>query len=526
MPKRHSIVQLAGAKGRHSTQVVPPCQLSFRLFGGLDAEGNALRIAILISLLAVTLASLLLAITSGCGGGAPSSSTPTFSGNTNVTLLAASTANDTFWQLTATLQGLTLTSQSGKTVTVLTSPVGDEFIHLNGNIEPLATVSIPQDVYTSATLTLENAYPACTGQGTGVIAINEFGIMPAPAAVTVTLPQPITISGTSVGLILNLQVSPSIPPIGSCASLATPPSIVGSPVFTLVRTPLASQPTNSGNGKMLGLIGIAKAIAGSSMSVSSLGDVNAGPTPAWQFQLDSTTVYQGISGVSQLVAGLPIDMDAILQPDGSLLATRVEVLNTNPSSLSIAYGPLMMPYSSMSGTNALVEQSNGFISHGYDMYGFGGAQFRTSGQFTNLQSLPFTPKFDAATFAWGQNVLISSNAAEVNGVPPIPVPVTTATLIPQTIDGVVTATGSEGSFATYTISLAPYDLFPNLDVQPKQPTLVTNPGTVVVYADSNTQLNGTTAPSVGQTARFYGLVFNDGGTLRMDCAQISTGVQQ
>ena len=477
-------------------------------------------------LLAATLASLLLAITSGCGGGAPSSSMPTFSGNTNVTLLATSTANDTFWQLTATLQGLTLTSQSGKTVTVLTSPVGDEFIHLNGNIEPLATVSIPQGVYTSATLTVENAYPACTGQGPGVIATNEFGIMPAPGAVTVTLPQPITISGTSIGLILNLQVSPSIPPIGSCASLATPPSLVGSPVFTLVRTPLASQPTNSGNGKMLGLIGIAKAIAGSSMSVSSLGDVNAGPTPAWQFQLDSTTVYQGISGVSQLVAGLPIDMDAILQPDGSLLATRVEVLNTNPSSLSIAYGPLMMPYSSMSGINALVEQSNGFISQGYDMYGFGSAQFRTSGQFTNLQSLPFTPKFDASTFAWGQNVLISSNAAEVNGVPPIPIPVTTATLIPQTIDGVVSTVSSEGVFTTYTISLAPYDLFTNLDVQPKQPTLVTNPGTVVVYADNKTQLSGASTPSVGQTARFYGLVFNDGGTLRMDCAQISSGVQQ
>jgi hypothetical protein len=31
------------------------------------------------------------------------------------------------------------------------------------------------------------------------------------------------------------------------------------------------------------------------------------------------------------------------------------------------------------------------------------------------------------------------------------------------------------------------------------------------------------APALGDTLRFYGLVFDDHGTLRMDCAQISSG---
>lgn len=32
------------------------------------------------------------------------------------------------------------------------------------------------------------------------------------------------------------------------------------------------------------------------------------------------------------------------------------------------------------------------------------------------------------------------------------------------------------------------------------------------------------SPAVGDTLRLYGLVFNDGGTLRMDCLRIMDGV--
>jgi hypothetical protein len=98
--------------------------------------------------------------------------------------------------------------------------------------------------------------------------------------------------------------------------------------------------------------------------------------------------------------------------------------------------------------------------------------------------------------------------------------------MPQTINGIVTSTGSEGSFTTYTISLAPYDLIPNLAVQPGQTTLLTNPSTVIVYVDSSTQLLNTKQLGVGSVFRFSGLLFNDNGTLRMDVAQVNDGVPQ
>jgi hypothetical protein len=56
--------------------------------------------------------------------------------------------------------------------------------------------------------------------------------------------------------------------------------------------------------------------------------------------------------------------------------------------------------------------------------------------------------------------------------------------------------------------------------------VLTDPNTVVVYADSNTQMLNTNPIAVGGVARFYGLVFNDNGTLRMDCAQIKDGVAE
>ncbi|MGA2250266.1 hypothetical protein, partial [Terracidiphilus sp.] len=104
--------------------------------------------------------------------------------------------------------------------------------------------------------------------------------------------------------------------------------------------------------------------------------------------------------------------------------------------------------------------------------------------------------------------------------------VSTVTLLPQTIDGTVTAVSSQGGFDTYTVSLAAYDLFSQFAVQTYQTTLLTNPGTVVVYADSNTKQLNTQSIAIGSVLRFNGVILNDGGTLRMDCLQIDDGVPQ
>ena len=113
----------------------------------------------------LTLALLFgMGITTDCGSGGTAPPPPRFSGNTSVTVLLSSAANDQVSEFDLTLQTLTLTDQGGKIVPVVNASSPAEFVHLNGNIEPLATISIPQGIYVSAAVTLGEAVFVCISQ--------------------------------------------------------------------------------------------------------------------------------------------------------------------------------------------------------------------------------------------------------------------------------------------------------------------------------------------------------------------------
>jgi hypothetical protein len=475
-----------------------------------------------LSVIAIVLTT---ALASGCGGG---TSGTTLRGNTTVVVLASSTANDQLVQLPVALKNLTLTSQSGNTVTLFSTAVSAEFIHLNGNVEPMAAVSIPQDTYTSATAAYAGTAPVCLGLQSPSTAFFVDGAINGPGtpSVTVNLPAPIEVTGTAMGLVMNLQVSESAPFFGGCVQGFSLPVAV-SPVFDLTPVVIATQPTNSANGKALGLEGAIASIGetGTGFTVSaSYGYFNGNP-PTWQVSTNGSTVFQGISGVSGLTTGMPVDMDVALQADGSLMATRVAVYNADTANLSLSNGQVILADASQSSVYGLTAQILGDLPELYAIFGYENATAQISGQFTNLQNLPFVATFNAANTVAGQNVLVTSNAPPVNGFPPLPLPLATMTLMPQTVNGTVSAISTSGGFTTYTVTLAPYDPFAELAGLPGQ-TALTSPNTVVVYADSNTQMLSSSSVSVGGVFRFYGLVFNNIGTLSMDCAQVNDGVAE
>ena len=126
------------------------------------------------------LAILAVSLTTGCGSGG-STAPPKLSGSTDVTLIMSSTANDQVTRFAVQLQTLTLTSQSGKTVTLLSSQQPSEFMHLNGGIEPLTTLNVPQDIYTSATVTLEAVFVCLAQVPDGGLQDRElFNCQPTP----------------------------------------------------------------------------------------------------------------------------------------------------------------------------------------------------------------------------------------------------------------------------------------------------------------------------------------------------------
>jgi hypothetical protein len=463
-------------------------------------------------------------ITTGCGSSG--TTPPKLSGNTSVTVLLASTANDQVTRFALELQTLTLTSQSGKTVTLLSSQQPSEFMHLNGGIEPLTTVIVPQDMYTSATATLGGAVFVCLAQvpGGGFGIANYSTMNQGP---TVDLASPITITGSSMALLLNMQVSSSaVFP----ACWTTPPfeGFSMTPTFNLTPFVLSASPTNSGNGKVSGLQAELASVgtAGSSLTLTIAGGPSG--TRTLSASSNNATVFQGVSGGSALSPGMFLDVDGAIQSDGSLLATRIAVEDS--SAINESSGPVMfvdniVPVLTLYGRTelgSLITDNGQSVYFDTPEFDFSNAAFNISGQLTNLQNLPFVPSFNTSNMVAGQNVDITSqNFALTGGTYTL---ANTITLAPQTINGTVVGSQQVGEFADYTVSLASYDLFPTLAVQQGQTTLLNNPSQVEVYVDSSTQTLNTQTLAVGSTLRFDGLVFNDNGTLRMDCAQVNDGV--
>jgi hypothetical protein len=480
--------------------------------------GNRSQSAFSALLVLLTVGSIVFA--SGCASNSQSSQPAT----TQVVLLYGGTANDQLSQFALELQSLTLTDKKGNTVSLLSSAQGTEYIHLNGGVEPLATATIPHGTYTSATAVVGWAQLTCIQLTQTSLATSTYAYGQTPANfVTVNLPSPIVVSGDSMALSLNLLVEQSAA-LSPCFASDTINPFSITPTFNLTAYDLAAQPTNAANGEIFGFNGQVATLGTTGDSfTSSLPNLENTRTVA--INAGASTIFQGIPNFAALATGSFINLDAAVQPDGSLLASRISV--PDPNAVFINVGQVLSVDAIAPDLALFGRQEQGGPFQGINLIGslyftFPNANFLISSQFSNLQQLPFTPVFNASTMVAGQNVFLTSpsSAFSSNPYPGI----TTLTLVPQTIDGTISGVSTTGNFTVYSVDLPSYDLFPMLAVQPGQTTLLNNPSEVEVYVDSNTSTLNSQPLASGGIFRFYGLVFNDSGTLRMDCAQINDGV--
>jgi hypothetical protein len=374
------------------------------------------RFSILLTILAAA-----VGITTGCGssGSSAGGGGQKLSGNTSVVVALSSTANDQLTEFSLVFQGLTLTSQSGNVVSLLPANQGAEFMVLNGTAAPFVALSIPQDVYTSATATIGGAAFTCnTIVPAGYDAAGDldtstyaYGYVPT-ANVTVNLASPITVTGASMGLSLDLLVSQS----ASFASCYPSGSYAITPTFNLSPFALAAQPTNPGNGKVTEIEGGVTAIGNGSFTLTPTGVSLTCPCPqpgTLTISSNSGTVYQGISDFSALAVGTLLDMDGALQPDGSVLATRVAAYD--PAALNVMNGPLLFVYAYGPQFYSLGRQQQGqdysVQEQSLGVYGYSDTTaFLTSGRFSNVASLPFPASFNGSNMVPGQNVAVYSQA--------------------------------------------------------------------------------------------------------------------
>jgi hypothetical protein len=162
-----------------------------------------------------------------------------------------------------------------------------------------------------------------------------------------------------------------------------------------------------------------------------------------------------------------------------------------------------------------LEQQGSYLSSnqiGPAIFTLNNATFQTAPQITNVSSLPFTASFSLASLIPGQDVAVST--ATFSTTPGIFTPARTVTLVPQTIDGSIAAISSVGNFTVYTLVLSSLD-----------PILVEGgPSSVTAYVAPDALLLNSSAPALNSPLRCTGLLFNDNGTLRMDCTRVNDGV--
>jgi hypothetical protein len=250
--------------------------------------------------------------------------------------------------------------------------------------------------------------------------------------------------------------------------------------------------------------------------ISSVSLFTAGCGSSLTFDTSLSTVFAGANGAAASPVGSFVDVDAALRADGSMLATHIqtEAISQQYDMVGQVLGYSEQTFAVSSGR----EQQGPSLPNGTGFYD-NDVVINPSAQFeiswpngTAPTGLPFTPTLNAGTILPGQNIATPIEALQtVGNVFPVP---SIVTLEPQTINGTVGVISNVNGQISYQITLFNNDLI----------TLFGSTQTVVAYSTAETHTITTSSLSVGSTARVRGLLFDDGGTLRMVATEIEDGV--
>ncbi len=475
-----------------------------------------------LSAFLILAATIILGLIVGCGSNmspAPSPS-PSPAGTTSVAVEVTSTSNGQLSAFPMTLNSISLTGATGNSVTLLDTAQMVEFSHLNSSTALVGIATVPQGVYTSAKVTYSNPEFTYINVGaTGGLVFNTDSNRLGIQSATVNLPSSISISGNAMAVFLDLQVPQSF----SCSCRqGTPDTYSITPTFNVTATAVSSSPTNIRNGKLAGIHGRIVSVNAGSNNLSLAANngwsfANLANGPTLSLVASGNTVYQRVTGLTALAPGMFIDLDAAIQPDGTLQATRIEMQDT--SALNVMIGPVafispLAPEFTDFGTQQQGDELSvnpiNFETYSYNP----NAVFQVSGEFSAAADLPFIPVFDPSSVVAGQNVAVSFILKSHFGGT-----FTTAdtiTLMPQAINGTVSAISTSGNFTVYKVALPAYDIIPTLN----------GATSVFAYVDGNTQMFTSSGIGIGNVVRFNGFLFNDAGTLRLVTRQVNDGVTE
>jgi hypothetical protein len=459
---------------------------------------------------ALALAGLLvlLAVAVSCGGGGSSTPPVTGTASSAVQVKMGDDPDDAVVAFEITVNSVVLTDKSGATVSALSSPATLELTHLADTNEPLSFLNVKQDTYTQAAITVSNpeiVYLNSLGQAvekqlnlTTTVTVNfnpalVVGLGTSVVNLDLDLAHSVTINLTSGGITLN--------PVFVVTTSAVPPES-------------EEDQENEDNGQLQDVWGIVSASTANSFTI------NVGMSAqSLTFAVDSNTVFENIGGVSQLTAGMLVKVNAVTEPNGTLLAKRV--VEVEMDNASEADGMITAVTGNPATQLSLLDQDG--VGLGMTDKMLGGTlnvgvtpnTVFSIPEDVDLTNLLFTPVFDANSVQAGQRVEADTNL----GVTPMTggvvgtLSATNVELRRQAARGTVANYNSTGSGQyTFTLNLPAYSYL----------TLLSHGAVtaITVVQQPTTQLRNLNAVTNGANVRVRGVLFWTGSGFTMIASRI------
>ncbi|MDP9050707.1 MAG: DUF5666 domain-containing protein [Acidobacteriota bacterium] len=465
------------------------------------------------SLWSVLAGCLAIAITGGlvaCGGsntGPSPVTTPTSAAKTVVQVNMGDAPADWMLAFSMNINSLALTGSNG-TVSAVSSGMTMEMMHLMGTMQPLALIFAPQGTYTSASISISSAVVMYMDPATKSVVQKTIT---GPISATMTFTSPIVVGSTpmAVGFDLDLANSVTMDASGN-------PKM--NPVFHVTSGMQgAGNPLDPSNGGIQHMMGAVSSTSSNSFSMTS---IQAAQT--FTFATNSSTSFDNITNMSMMTSGMLVLVDASMQSDGSLMATKVQSMMNAGGVMgsgvitSVTGQPatqLMMVAQNGAGTGMM---SSAFAS-GASVNMSGSTVFQINRDEMDMSNLPFTLTFDATHIYAGQSVMpISSSGMGTSGGMmggnPMGGSIASSgvTLEPQGLSGMVATPITSGSKTSFMLTLPSDCAF----------TTLTGATSVTVYQQPGTTMSGTSSIAGGATVHVFGLLSMDAGQWKMVAARI------
>jgi hypothetical protein len=434
--------------------------------------------------LLLTVVTVAFVLATGCGG----NNTVINAGPTNATINTTDGLNDQIVKFELTVSSLTLTGSTGTSNTgnLLSKPSEVEFVHQAGSFEPLALVNIPPGTYSGASLTVSNPE---------LVVLNN-AVPPAPVkitptlsstSVTVTFTAPITVTSSSSSVInFDLDLA------GSVTLSGTPPtSATITPKFNVTTATANNSDEDSGE---------IDDVHGSVTSISAPNFTIQTKTSTITFATDANTQFKdGITALSQLKVGDIVEVDGTTKPDGSKLATKIEVEESQSGEEAEGIITAVTGAPATQITIAHQVDSTGTATPPVTVDVTLNASTKFSVRTDKLNLGGTVPAFDASHIGKGQRVETDSGSSTTT-----PIVADKLKLREQALVGTVSGASASG----FTLTLNASSAFATL----------TGQSTVAVSVVSGTNLKVT--PANGNTVRVRGLIFVNAGSYSMTAARV------